>query len=90
MTTDAVILCVGLNPALDVTYGVDTFVHGEAQRVRSVTTTAGGKAANVCRVLTALGTPAHLVAPVGGLAGEEYQALLRATDISHTVIHLTA
>jgi tagatose 6-phosphate kinase len=65
-----VILCVCLNPALDVTYTVDRVVAGAAHRVRSVTTRAGGKGVNVAAVLGALDAPALVLAPVGGAAGD--------------------
>jgi len=82
----SVVLCVGLNPALDVTYHVDQLAHGQAQRVRSVTTRAGGKASNVCRVVATLGGVAHLVAPVGGTSGMEYVGLLAADHVPHTAV----
>lgn len=68
------ILCVGLNPALDITYRLARLVHGEAQRVGDVRERAGGKATNVARVAGQLGAPARLVAPLGGPAGEAFLA----------------
>jgi len=84
--TSGVVLCVGLNPALDVTYHLDHLAQGEAQRVRSVTTRAGGKASNVCRVVASLGGVAHLIAPVGGTSGMAYVGLLAADRVPHTAV----
>lgn len=71
------ILCVGLNPALDITYRLERLVHGDAQRVRGVSERAGGKATNVARVAGQLGAPARLIAPLGGPAGEAFLAEAR-------------
>ncbi|MGH3383032.1 MAG: 1-phosphofructokinase family hexose kinase [Nocardioidaceae bacterium] len=49
------ILTVTCNPAIDVTYRVDSLVPGEMHRVREVTERAGGKGVNVARVLHLLG-----------------------------------
>lgn len=51
------IVTVTLNPAIDVTYGVDDFTLGEVHRVRQVTRRPGGKGVNVASVLHALGVP---------------------------------
>lgn len=75
---DAVIIqeaiCLGLNPAVDVTYRIGTLVHGEAQRVPHVREQAGGKATNVARVVQQLGERAHLIAALGGPTGEQFAA----------------
>lgn len=72
--TEPQIVCLGLNPALDITYRVDRLALGEAQRVSEVSERAGGKAANVARVAARLGGRSHLVAAVGGPAGATYAA----------------
>lgn len=61
------ILTVTCNPAIDVTYRVDSLVPGEMHRVREVTERAGGKGVNVARVLHLLGerTMATGLADVG-------------------------
>ncbi|MDO5502392.1 MAG: hexose kinase [Actinomycetia bacterium] len=64
------ILCFGANPALDITYEVDAVDLGESHRVETIYARAGGKATNVARVVDTLGGKAHLVAPLGGSAGD--------------------
>lgn len=66
------VLCA--NPALDVTYRVDRVTRGAVHAVGSVRRRAGGKGANVARVLTQLGAPVTLVAPLGGAGGAQYAA----------------
>jgi tagatose 6-phosphate kinase len=69
-----VILCVCLNPAVDVTYRVPRLVPGATHRVREVTERAGGKGVNVARVAASLGGVATVLAPVGGATGEAIAA----------------
>lgn len=57
------------NPAVDITYRVDSQRIGETVRVAEVTRRAGGKGINVASVLGQLGTPAVAVSPLGGAAG---------------------
>lgn len=83
------ILCLGLNPALDVTYRIDRMVHGEAQRVSDVVERAGGKAANVARVAAQLGGRTHLLAALGGPAGATYADNLRASRLVATTVATT-
>ncbi|MFE3192247.1 hexose kinase [Nocardia sp. NPDC059240] len=52
---DGVILTVTMNPAYDMTYRVEHFERGRAQRVRSVDQRLGGRGINVTRVLNQLG-----------------------------------
>lgn len=66
------VLCA--NPALDVTYRVHRVTRGAVHSVGSVWRRAGGKGANVARVLGQLGAPVTLVAPLGGLGGAQYAA----------------
>lgn len=78
------IVCLGLNPALVITYRIDRMVRGEAQRVRSVSARAGGKATNVANVVTQLAGQAHLVCALGGPAGEIFARQLAETPIAMT------
>lgn len=64
------ILTVTLNPALDVSYAVDSLVAGGSHRVRSVTERAGGKGVNVASVLHAMGVPAVALVLAGGATGQ--------------------
>jgi tagatose 6-phosphate kinase len=81
-----VILCVGLSPALDVTYRVPRLLPGRTNRVASVQTRPGGKAVNVSRVLAALGEHAHLVVPAGGPTGAELDRRLTEAGIPATIV----
>lgn len=83
------ILCLGLNPALDITYRVSTMVRGEAQRIDEVRTRAGGKATNVASVATDLGRDAHLLLPCGGSTGAEVVALLSDSGLPFTRVPLS-
>lgn len=80
------ILCVGLSPALDVTYRVPSLVPGATARVESVETRPGGKAVNVARVLATLGTEVHLLGTVGGPTGAELARLLADSDVPATLV----
>jgi tagatose 6-phosphate kinase len=63
------ILCVCLNPALDVTYAVTELTYGATHRARVVGRRAGGKALNVARVLRQLGEPVLATGLAGGADG---------------------
>ncbi|MGH3425452.1 MAG: PfkB family carbohydrate kinase, partial [Nocardioidaceae bacterium] len=72
------ILTVTLNAALDVTYRLPTVTWGGTNRVREVTSRAGGKGINVTRLLHTLGEETVATGLVGGGTGEEIRADLRA------------
>lgn len=64
------IVAVSLNPALDITYRLDTPLDvGGTNRVAEVTVRPGGKALNVARVLGELNRSVRVVAPAGGTTG---------------------
>jgi tagatose 6-phosphate kinase len=63
------ILCVCLNPALDVTYAVTELTYGGTHRAQVVGRRAGGKALNVARVLRQLGEPVLATGLAGGADG---------------------
>ncbi len=75
------ILTVTLNMALDVTYHVDGFAHGQTTRVREVGRRAGGKGVNVARVLQGLGHEAAVTGLAGGLTGAAARAELKAAGL---------
>lgn len=75
------ILCVGLNPAIDITYRVDRLAPGEAHRVLDVRRRAGGKAVNVARGVQALGVAVTTLLPLGGLEGADVEAELAAAGV---------
>jgi tagatose 6-phosphate kinase len=61
-----VLLSVCLNPAIDVTYRLDTaVVPGRSHRVASVRERAGGKGLNVARVARQLGLPVTVLVLIG-------------------------
>lgn len=64
----AVIVCLGLNPALDITYRIDRMVRGRHSGCARCMPGLG-KATNVANVVTQLDGQAHLVARLGGPAG---------------------
>ena len=67
---DCPVLCVTLNPALDMTIGLDSLVPGKVNRARSHHLEAAGKGINVARVLATLGHPVTL----SGFLGADNQA----------------
>lgn len=75
------ILCVTLNPLVDVAMTVDAFYPTYRTEARRITYTAGGKGNNVARALAALGEPARALFPAGGLPGADLVALLREEGI---------
>lgn len=74
------------NPALDLTYHLETLDVGASQRVPPAQQRAGGKGINVARVLHAQGYPTHVVAPVGGSTGAVVRADLDASGLPHTLL----
>ena len=78
----SVILCVCPSPALDVTYEVPDLDVGGTNRVRQAAQRPGGKAVNVARVLTSIGEPAVVLAPVGGAGGAEFRSALSAAGVA--------
>lgn len=87
VTEDPAILCLGLNPALDITYQLDRLDHGESQKVTDVRERAGGKATNVARVAAQVGGASHLLAALGGpvgaaIADELYAGGVRFTRVA--------
>ena len=76
------ILCVCLNPALDVTYAVDELVYGGVHRAKVTGRRAGGKALNVVRVLRQLGEPVLATGLAGGADGEAVLADLAAAGVA--------
>ncbi|MDQ6850264.1 MAG: 1-phosphofructokinase family hexose kinase [Actinomycetota bacterium] len=75
------ILSIGLNPAVDVTYHVSTLTVGTTNRVNRAHAHAGGKATNVARVLHQLGEPVCLISMAGGRTGDDFRADLQSSGI---------
>jgi len=81
-----VILTVTPNPALDITYQVDELVAHHSHRVTTVRQRAGGKGVNVASVLARMGRPVIATGLVGGPAGDEIRADLRARGVAASFI----
>ena len=84
-----VILTVMANPALDVTYRVDRLAPTSTHRVHSVHRRAGGKGANVARVVRWLGHEVRLAGPVGGVTGDAVRADLVAAGVEHDLVPIS-
>ncbi len=80
------ILTVTANPALDLTYRVDSLLPGRTHRVTEVLERAGGKGVNVSRVLHERGIPTPAIGPVGGHRGAVLRADLVATGVPHELV----
>jgi tagatose 6-phosphate kinase len=76
------ILCVCLNPAMDVTYAVPELVDGETHRAEVIGRRAGGKALNVARVLRQLGEPVLATGLAGGTDGDALLADLAVAGVA--------
>ncbi len=84
------ITCLGLAPALDITYGVGSVGLGRIHRPDWVLELAGGKAVNVARALVTIGAAARVVVPLGGHNGTAVADALTAEGIPATVVATTA
>ena len=80
------ILTVTLNPALDVSYGVDALVPHGSHRVRSIVERAGGKGVNVASVLHDVGVPCVALLLARGAAGRAMAADLESRGLSHDMV----
>lgn len=75
------ITCLGLSPALDVTYGVPALDLGGIHRPDWKLALPGGKSLNVARALHALGGRVQAIAPLGGAVGDLIRAALDADGV---------
>lgn len=76
------ILTLTLNPALDVSTGVDRVVAGEKLRCAEPVFSAGGGGLNVSRALRALGNASLALVALGGLTGDRLAGLLRDAGVT--------
>jgi tagatose 6-phosphate kinase len=86
MTPAGRVVCVALNPALDITYVSDRFTPGEANRVGQVHAQAGGKAVNVARLVQQAGHPVVLTGFAGGPVGAEIADCLDGWAVPHHLV----
>ncbi len=84
------ITCLGLSPALDVTYGVGALEPGGIHRPEWKLALPGGKSLNVARALRALGVPVRAIAPLGGAVGAEMRTALEAEGLDLVVVPTAA
>ena len=82
------IVTVTLNPALDLTYAVDTLVPHGTHRVATVTERPGGKGLNVARVLQALGEPVLATGLLGGATGDRVGQLLTGEGVRSSFVRI--
>ncbi|MEO8376992.1 MAG: 1-phosphofructokinase family hexose kinase [Candidatus Sumerlaeota bacterium] len=75
------IITVTLNPAVDITLTVQSFVPGEVNRAVETQKSAGGKGINVSRSLRVLGEPSVALTVLGGDSAPEFQRLARESEI---------
>jgi tagatose 6-phosphate kinase len=79
------ILCITLNPVVDMTLFVDEIKPVYRTDAHRVTYIAGGKGNNVARALLRLGHSARVFLPLGGASGRHEAELLEAEGIEKTV-----
>ena len=65
------IVTVTMNPAIDKTVDIETFVHGGLNRVKHIIMDAGGKGINVSKTIKALGGESIASGFLGGNNGNE-------------------
>ena len=76
------ISCLGLSPALDVTYRVPILRAGEIHRPESRLALPGGKSLNVARAVHRLGGVVRAIAPLGGFTGAEIRRMLAESGVA--------
>lgn len=76
------IVTVTLNPALDISTGVDAVVPDEKLRCDAPVLDPGGGGVNVSRAIARLGGDSRLLVALGGAAGDEMRALLIAEGLT--------
>ncbi len=78
---------VTANPALDLTYRIQTIKFDDTNRSKKVLRAPGGKGINVSRVAARLGHPTVAMGFVGGGSGIEIEALLKAEGVRTWFTH---
>lgn len=79
-------LVLALNPSIDADWRVDTVRWEEKNNILAERRWAGGKGVNVARWLKHLGAHPRLLLPLGGPAGAELAAALRAEGLAARVV----
>ena len=76
------IVTVTMNPAIDKTVDVETFVHGGLNRVKHIIMDAGGKGINVSKTIKALGGDSIATGFLGGNNGNAIVNMLASDEIN--------
>ena len=76
------IVTVTMNPAIDKTVEVETFVHGGLNRVKHIVMDAGGKGINVSKTIKALGGDSIATGFLGGNNGNAIANMLADDEIN--------
>lgn len=76
------IVTVTMNPAIDKTVDVETFVHGGLNRVKHIVMDAGGKGINVSKTIKALGGDSIATGFLGGNNGNTIVNMLASDEIN--------
>lgn len=76
------IVTVTMNPAIDKTVDVETFVHGGLNRVRRIIVDAGGKGINVSKTIKALGGDSIATGFIGGNNGNAIESMLTSDKVN--------
>ena len=69
------IYTITLNPALDKTVVIPSFMVDQVNRITQVRLDPGGKGVNVSKMIASLGGTSVAVAALGGMAGEQWKRL---------------
>lgn len=77
------IITVTLNPAVDISYQLETLTLNGTNRVLHVEKTAGGKGLNVSRVLNQIGDKVNALGFIGGHIGQEISDQLTQLNIEN-------
>ena len=78
----AMIRTVTMNPAIDKTIDVETFVHGGLNRVKHIIMDAGGKGINVSKTIKALGGDSIATGFLGGNNGNAIVNMLANDEVN--------
>ena len=76
------IVTVTMNPAIDKTVDIETFVHGGLNRVKHIIMDAGGKGINVSKTIKALGGESIASGFLGGNNGTAIANMLKSDQVN--------
>ena len=86
--TNAVVLCIALNPAIDLTIGVPHLVPGEVNRAERAQQDAGGKAINVASCLADHDIKVAVSGQLGRNNPALFEALFKAKGIDNHCLYI--